>query len=87
MGIVEIDGVKLGISITGKPGEWQVAALATPAREPTDVLDNHSHEYLGEFKDFEKARRVGTLYAKKWLETKLRAEKKCACGPIRKGRR
>ena len=45
-----------------------MSAIQTSATGVTGILADHSHEYLGAFKDFEKARRVGTLYAKKWLE-------------------
>jgi hypothetical protein len=87
LGFVESSDTRLGVTITGKPGEWEMSAIQTSATGVTGILADHSHEYLGAFKDFEKARRVGTLYAKKWLEGKLRAKKKCECEPIRKGRR
>lgn len=87
IGFVEADGIKLGVLIVGKPEEWQVTAVATPALDPIGTLADHSHEFLGEFKDFEKARRRGTEYARDWLVAKHRAKKKCECKPIRKGRR
>jgi len=86
VGFVEADEVKLGISIVGEPEKWQAIAIQTSKLAATDILAEHSHEFLGDFKDFEKARRHGTLYARKWLAAKRRA-KKCECGPIRKGRR
>lgn len=85
LGFVEANGVGLGVTIIGKPGEWQVSAIETSKRNVPEIFDSHAHEFLGEFKDFEKARRKGTLYARDWLRAKQQGTKqKCGCGPIRK---
>lgn len=65
------------------PNTWCVVALETPEKNVDAILDNHGHQYLGEFDDLKEAQGVAEVFAQEWAN-KRDEMARCACKPIRR---
>lgn len=77
------------VGISNNPfdfSRWSAVALETPEKNIAAILDNHGHQFLGEFDDFEQAQEVAKAFAKQWGD-KRDAIDRCACKPIKRARR